>query len=255
MAKKRRSLRRSRKPLKRKFRRKAIRRKLRARSRRRIVKKAGSKRPSQSSMTRSRRAAHTRTRSQKTKDTPLLEGLTGSPARARLLRVLLREPQVSFRTADVSERIGIPTAALKKELRLLESLGIVQLKGGVKRAQVLVSFPFAGELRMLAAQSFPISRAQLTKILSRVGKLRLVVVSGIFLNVERTRVDLFVVAQRYSEKRMEAAVRRLEETIGAELRWAGMETKEFLYRWNMFDRFVRDILTQPHEKVFEKIKL
>jgi hypothetical protein len=188
------------------------------------------------------------------KDLPFLEGLTGSPLRARMLRLFLREPQLTFRLTDVSHRIGMPLPSVRREAKHLEGLGILKLSRGAKRAQVLMTSPFVGELRTIVLRSFPIGRADLLKILSLVGSLRLVVVSGIFLNAERTRADLLVVAYRYSERRMEGAVKRIEEVIGSEVRWAGMEVKEFLYRWNMFDRFVRDILTQPHEKILEKVK-
>ena len=189
------------------------------------------------------------------REAPLLETLTGSPARARLLRLLLREPQLAFAVRDAAERIGMPPPLIRREAETLEKLGLLQ--GGKRghRLRVAATFPFAAELRTLAIQSFPISRQELVRILARAGKLRLVLASGVFLNLPRTRVDLFVVANRLSERKLEAAVRRIEQIVGAEIRWAGMDTREFSYRFRMFDRFVRDILTETGERVVENVKL
>ena len=50
-------------------------------------------------------------------------------------------------------------------------------------------------------------------------------------------------------------VRRLEAEIGAELTYATFETKEFIYRLNMYDKLVRDILDFPHEVVLQAKEL
>lgn len=185
---------------------------------------------------------------------PLLELLTGSPVRARLLRLLLREPQLIVRMQDAAERIQEALPAVRREAAALEALGLLHVRGG-SRLAVSQAFPFFSELRGLAVRSFPISRQELVKILSRCGGLQLAVLSGVFLNTQEERVDVFVVASRYSEKRLASAIKKLEAMVGTELRWAGMETKEFNYRWKMFDRFLRDVFTQPHEKLVERIKL
>lgn len=192
----------------------------------------------------------------KEKDTSFLEALTNSPPRARLLRFLLREPQLTWALRDVAERIQEPVPAVRREAALLSRIGLVEFRGAQKHRLVVVStFPLLSELRALAVKPFPLSRSELVKILSRAGSLQLVVASGVFLNAPDARVDLLVVATRFSEKRMESAMRKVEAIVGAELRWAGMESKEFQYRWKMFDRFLRDIFTQPHEKIVERIKL
>jgi len=45
----------------------------------------------------------------------------------------------------------------------------------------------------------------------------------------------------------------LESEVGKEIQYAFMETKEFEYRYQMFDRFVRDIFEKPHEKLINKL--
>ena len=55
--------------------------------------------------------------------------------------------------------------------------------------------------------------------------------------------------------RIEEGIKKLEAEIGAELTYAMFDTKEFLYRINMYDKLVRDILDYPHEVMFETKEL
>jgi hypothetical protein len=46
----------------------------------------------------------------------------------------------------------------------------------------------------------------------------------------------------------------MESEVGKEIEYAAMNTKEFDYRFHMFDRFVRDILEKPNEKLLNRIR-
>jgi hypothetical protein len=46
-----------------------------------------------------------------------------------------------------------------------------------------------------------------------------------------------------------------DEASGAELTYAVFDTKEFLYRLNMYDKLIRDILDYPHEVVLQSKEL
>ena len=51
--------------------------------------------------------------------------------------------------------------------------------------------------------------------------------------------------------KIERGIRKLEAEIGVELVYAIFETKEFIYRFNMYDKLVRDILDYPHEVLLQ----
>ncbi|MEK7134977.1 MAG: hypothetical protein AAB735_01015, partial [Patescibacteria group bacterium] len=50
-------------------------------------------------------------------------------------------------------------------------------------------------------------------------------------------------------------IKKLEAEIGKEISYALMTTKEFHYRYDMYDRFVRDLLDFKHEKLLNKLKI
>ncbi|MEK7123280.1 MAG: hypothetical protein AAB851_00110, partial [Patescibacteria group bacterium] len=78
-------------------------------------------------------------------------------------------------------------------------------------------------------------------------------IAGVFLNNEKKRVDLFVVGDKIKQGRLKKIISDIESLVGQEILYSAMETSEFKYRHKMFDRFVRDILEYPHEKLISKI--
>jgi len=50
-------------------------------------------------------------------------------------------------------------------------------------------------------------------------------------------------------------LRSIESSVGKELHYVLMNTHEFKYRREMFDRFVLDVLEFPHRKLINKLKI
>ena len=75
------------------------------------------------------------------------------------------------------------------------------------------------------------------------------------MSLDNTRVDIMVVGDDIDFKRFSDFIKRLEGDLGVELRYVVLGTEEFRYRFDMFDRFVHDILEYPHRKVINKLKI
>ena len=176
---------------------------------------------------------------------------------ARMLRALFREPGASFSLKDLAARTGSPLPHVRREAERLAAMGIAETlkKGKNPRIRVSSTFPFLEEVRVLATRSAPVSHGDLVDMLRGFGRPRLIAISGVFTNNPKAQTDILIVADRLSEKRLAKAIAEVEAAVASEVRWTGMETKEFQYRWKMFDRFLRDFLTQPHERVVEKLIL
>ena len=76
-----------------------------------------------------------------------------------------------------------------------------------------------------------------------------------FIKNKDSRADLLIVGDRMKRSKIEEGVRKLEAEIGTELVYAIFDTKEFIYRLNMYDKLVRDILDFPHEVVLQAKEL
>ena len=83
--------------------------------------------------------------------------------------------------------------------------------------------------------------------------MKLIVLAGVFLQKEDSRADILIVGDELKKKSIENGLRAIEAEVGKELSYALFDTQDFLYRMNVYDKFVRDILDFPHEKVYDKI--
>ena len=117
------------------------------------------------------------------------------------------------------------------------------------------------ELRNLLLKSSPAEMEKMTQRVSGLGRVRLAVISGIFLNDSdttsqyETPADLFIVGDDIDRKRLRNFLANLEAEVGAEVKLTIMDKEEFTYRYSMFDRFVRVLLEGPHKKIINKLGL
>src|SRR3989338_2973698 len=120
--------------------------------------------------------------------------------------------------------------------------------------QVNKNLSFFEELRKLILRISPPSFPNLERSLRKIGRFKLVVVTGVFLNIPDTRVDLMVVGDDIDYRKFSDFIKNLENNMGVELRYVVLGLNEFLYRYGLFDRFVRDILEYPHKKLINRLK-
>lgn len=178
----------------------------------------------------------------------ILGKILGSPARVKIMRSFLLNPKITFDGKILAKKCRINTGVARKELRLLASAGFCRknTKGYIFNPL----FQYSEEMEELLVNSDTIDRETLIRTFKKTGRMKLLVVSGIFIKNKDTRLDLLVVGDKMKKNRVEEEVKKLEAEIGTELSYAVFETKEFLYRVSMFDKLVRDILDFPHEVLF-----
>ncbi|MEK7514986.1 MAG: hypothetical protein AAB608_01225 [Patescibacteria group bacterium] len=122
-------------------------------------------------------------------------------------------------------------------------------------------FAFFNELHALILKPSPAERGELMRRIASLGRVKLAVISGVFLNTPdqsalidtNAPTDLFLVADDYSKQKLSAFLKALESEVGKEIKFGIMDREEFMYRFGMFDRFVRVLLEGPHEKLINKL--
>lgn len=117
-------------------------------------------------------------------------------------------------------------------------------------------FEFIQELRDLVLKSSPAEKTEIFSRLQKLGRIKLAVITGIFLNRENNEsipTDLFIVADDLDRRKFNAFLKFLEAEMGGEVRFVIMEKDEFQYRFSMFDRFVRVLLEGPHQKLINRL--
>ena len=191
----------------------------------------------------------------------ILETLFDSRARVRLLRFLFRNYPQNFTIKELVDRLQEDRPTVKKEIdRFTEIKLLANIKTKNSHGQegyVLNNeFQFIQELRDLILKSSPAEKEEITSRLNKIGRIKLAVVAGSFLdweNPQNTPTDLLVVTDDLDRRKFGNFLKYLEAETGGEVRFVVMEKDEFSYRLSMFDRFVRVLLEGPHEKLINKL--
>jgi hypothetical protein len=185
-----------------------------------------------------------------------LSKLFGSETRVKLLRLFLFNPKTSFTTAEAAARTRAPGREVARELAMLVSIELVTKTSRNRTGHYALNpeFPYLGALQNLLLNAS--ARAgDIYERIKRIGVVKLVVVSGIFVGEWESRIDLLVVADRAREASLEKYMRILESEIGREIRYTLLTTQEFFYRLNMNDHLLRDVLDYTHRIMFDRLDI
>ncbi len=203
----------------------------------------------------------------------ILGKLFGSGARVKVIRLFVFNPRIVYELGDIASRTKVPEKIIRVEVNLLRAAGliksktfykdVIEKKGGKKievrrRVKGIVleeRFPYLQALGSFLLNTSPVKEADIMKRLSGVGKLKFVVIAGIFLKDFDSRVDILIVGDALKRRILERAIRRLESEIGREIRYAVFSTSDFKYRLSVYDRLVRDVLDYPHRAVVDRFGL
>lgn len=203
----------------------------------------------------------------------ILGKLFGTQERVKIMRLFLFSPDQPFDLADIALKTKSAPKDVKREMSELNKIGLVKsriffkeiIKGkdGDKKGEVVKkktsgwilnrAFPYLFELQDLLINAQLIRHGEILKRLSNVGKLKAVIVSGVFIQDEDSRVDMLIVGDNLKKNSVENAVKIIESEIGREITYASFETPDFQYRLGMCDKLIRDILDYKHETILDKI--
>jgi predicted transcriptional regulator with HTH domain len=203
----------------------------------------------------------------------ILEGLFDSKIKVKLLRLFFRNANKRYTLDEVINKIHSDPSSTRYQLRKLRKIGLLKShiirfepleeeKKSSKRIgrerrvyQVNPLFQFYQELKSLILKSTPEIKIKLTEELRKIGRMKLVLITGVFMNVDNAKVDLLVVSDDIQRLKLVRVVKLIEAEMGHEVRYAVMNQQEFEYRLDMYDNFVRALSQVPHEKLIDKIKM
>ncbi len=183
----------------------------------------------------------------------ILGKILGGESRVKIMRLFLLNKSKSFLPKEVAKRSRVTPESARRELRLLQSVGFIKKQG--MGFVFNPNFKYAGEIEDLLVSGETLDKVAIIDNFKKVGKIKLLLISGIFIRSRDSRVDILIIGDKMKKGKIDEAVRRMEAELGAELSYAVFETKEFIYRLNMYDKLVRDILDFPHEVILQAKEL
>lgn len=201
----------------------------------------------------------------------VLDKLFGNGAKVRIMRMFLSNPDAAYDAAEISERMKLNSSDVRREIGNLEKIGFVRRRSYMKSIErkrgrkTTVSkrkaqgwslesrFPYNQLLESFLIDTNLVKHRDIRSKLQGCGKLKLVVLSGVFIHDPESRVDLLIVGDSLRKNQIENVVKTIEAQVGKEIRYTSFETGDFNYRLAMCDKLIRDILDYPHEVVMDKI--
>ncbi len=195
--------------------------------------------------------------------------ILGSESRVKIMRLFLLNQSGCFDVDDLSSKCKVSKAAVKKEMRILESAGFAkkkkfskEYKKGQKIKKKKVSgwclnadFPYLVHFQNLLAVTGSADKGSIVKRIKNAGNIKMLVLSGIFLKDNEREVDILVVGDNIKRKSLDTVMEIIQSEIGKELNYAVFTSDEFGYRLSLHDRFIRDIFDYPHERLIDRINI
>jgi hypothetical protein len=202
----------------------------------------------------------------------ILEKLFGSGAKVRIMRLFLFNPATPYSMSGVSKRTQVNSAKVRRYISLLTKIGMVRSKSFLKekilrgkkgktkkvrtRGFVLnTKFPYLSPLQSFLIDITPLTHDDILKKLQRVGRLKLVILSGVFIHDLESRVDILIVGDHIKRGVLENSIKGFEAEIGRELKYAAFETPDFTYRLSVYDKLIRDILDYKHKAILDRLDI
>ena len=189
----------------------------------------------------------------------------------KLLRLFIFNPEHTFTNKEITARAKITADTLRLEISIMKQMGFikkkiayrqttkkVKIKKDSKKKKVSAwtlneKFPYIESLQSFLVNATPVKNKDIPKRLSIAGAIKLVVISGFFIQNWDSRIDILIVGNGIRKSQLETAIKSIESEIGKELRYAVFETQEFKYRMGIYDRLIRDVFDYKHEVILDKI--
>jgi hypothetical protein len=194
-----------------------------------------------------------------------LAKLLGGHARVKIMRLFLLNSGTAFDVEDVSSRSRVTKPNTRKEINALSAMGFIKSRSLVKEGvrskkkvsawQLNPSFQYISAVKDLLIDPNLLMQDDLTSRFKQIGKIKMMVVSGVFIGDEKSRADLLIVGDRLKKNILNQVIKGLEAEIGKELDYVVLDTEEFKYRLDMYDKLVCDILDLPHMKLLDNEQL
>ncbi len=202
-----------------------------------------------------------------------LTKLFGTSAKVKIMRLFLSNEDQVFNNADISKKTKVSLANVRKELNILEKINLVKRKVFYKEIEkkkagkIIIekkknngwvldkSFSLLSPLKNLLIKSSPLESKEIISRLKKGGNLKLVIISGVFVQEKDSRVDILIVGDNLDNSYLDRAIHTIESEIGQELIYSVLETADFIYRLGVYDKLLRDILDFSHKKLINKLNL
>lgn len=199
----------------------------------------------------------------------MIEQLFGSKTRIKLLYLLFQFPHKSFYVREMAREVGSQLNAVRRELANLEKIGLIASVSGKQLAQEQYSGQldnsrakyyrlrrdclFYSELKSLLLKVRILKeREMIEKIKQKAGKLKLLILTGVFTEADSAATDILLVGE-VKPVVLSKIINSFEKKLGKTIRYTVMAIKEFQERKEIGDKFLYSIFESKHLLVLDEL--
>ena len=203
----------------------------------------------------------------------ILAKLFGNVAKVRMMRLFLFNQDNAYPLSILVDRTKSSLKEVKEEINNLLKVGLIKKKQIVREVSIKKGkkinikkvqdtgyhldnkFPYLQALKNLLITVSLNADDNLLKKFAGIGKIKLFIASGVFIQEWDTRVDLLIVGDDIKMTKLEKVIKAIEAEIGKEITYSAFETMDFEYRYGMHDKIIRDIIDHSHVTPVDKLQI
>lgn len=187
--------------------------------------------------------------------TEIFSQLFDSRVKARLIKFFMLNDKREFSFSELVKKNKMGAAQINRELGRFEKMKMIsaKMRKGRRFFQTNRDFMFYPELKSLVVKSNTMPECRSLSRIKNLGKVKLALISGVFLNHPKGRADLLVVGDELSKAKLKHLLEMMEAEVGKEINYSVMNSDEFKYRTDMLDKFIMEFLEGPYEEIVSKV--
>ena len=195
----------------------------------------------------------------------MLEQLFGSKTRTKLLIFFLINNEKSYYIRELTRTLCSQINSIRREIENLKNFGILteaakdleqkSRKDFKQRKyfQVNTNFILYNELKSLILKSQLMSRKNLIEKIIKSGNISYLVLTGFFVSSADSPTDILIVG-KINKKIVNKIISKLEKELNRNIDYTVISKTEFLYRKDITDRFLYNILEGKKIVIVDKLK-
>ena len=196
----------------------------------------------------------------------MLEKLFGSKTRVKILKLFLLHPQNKFYIRQLARDQKLQLNSVRRELENMEKFGILTSSssnreetaqsGGQEKKYYRANLDFVlfDEIKALIVKAQILYEKDFIVKLQSAGRVKLLVLTGLFVNNQNSLIDLLIVG-KLNKMKLAKLIRELENELGKEINYTLFNSREFKYRRDITDIFLYGILEGKKMVVIDEIGL
>lgn len=178
----------------------------------------------------------------------MLKRLFTSNTRIKLLTIFLMNPEEEFFIRELTRKLDEQINSIRRELDNLKRLTFLKTKSKNRKKYYCVNknFIFLEELKSIFVKALS-SNESIAKELEKIGDIKVLALSGVFIEQPTDTVDMLIVGDVDKDK----LTRYLANEIRTKraVKFTIMNERDYLYRVNCKDKFVTDLIKNSQNQI------